>query len=83
MCGDYSGYRALFRQGVTEAGGMVHARRKFHEPWGNHNSQIAGTALKLFGVLYEVERAAQDLDADQRRDLRHECFCTQTFAQGF
>lgn len=72
VCDDYSGYKALFRQGVTEAGCMAHARRKFHELWANHSSQIAEEALKLFGVLYEVERAAQDRDADQRRDMRQQ-----------
>lgn len=72
VCDDYSGYKALFRQGVTEAGCMAHARRKFHELWANHSSQIAEEALKLFGVLYEVERAAQDHDADQRRDMRQQ-----------
>lgn len=72
VCDDYSGYKALFRQGVTEAGCMAHARRKFHELWANHSSQIAEEALKLFGVLYEVERAAQDRDADQRYEMRQQ-----------
>jgi transposase len=70
VCDDFSGYKVLFRQGVTEAGCMAHARRKFHELWANHSSQIAGEALKLFGVLYDVERAAQALDIDQRQDIR-------------
>src|SRR5690606_21507225 len=35
VCDDYSGYKALFRQGVTEAGCMAHARRKFHELYAN------------------------------------------------
>ena len=72
VCDDFSGYKVLFRQGVTEAGCMAHARRKFHELWANHSSQIAGEALKLFGVLYDVEREAQALDADQRRDIRQQ-----------
>ena len=45
---------------------MAHARRKFHELWANHSCLIAGEALKLFGVLYDVEREATVLDADQR-----------------
>ena len=28
VCDDYSGYKALFKLGVTEAGCMAHARRK-------------------------------------------------------
>jgi transposase len=72
VCDDFSGYKALFRQGITEAGCMAHARRKFHELWANHQSQIAGDALKLFGVLYDIERQAQEMDADQRRQLRQQ-----------
>lgn len=72
VCDDYSGYKALFRQGVTEAGCMAHARRKFHELWANHSSQIAEEALKLFGVLYEVERDAQGCDNEQRRAMRQQ-----------
>jgi transposase len=72
VCDDFSGYKVLFRQGVTEAGCMAHARRKFHELWANHSSQIAGEALKLFGVLYDVERETQALDADQRRNIRQQ-----------
>ena len=72
VCDDFGGYKALFRQGITEAGCMVHARRKFHELWANHQSQIAGEALQLFGVLYDIERQAQELDADGRRQLRQQ-----------
>jgi len=31
VCDDYSGYKALFAQGVTEAGCLAHARRKFRK----------------------------------------------------
>ncbi|OGQ57878.1 MAG: transposase [Deltaproteobacteria bacterium RIFCSPLOWO2_02_FULL_53_8] len=70
VCDDYSGYKALFKQGVTEAGCMAHARRKFHELWANHQSQIAEQALALFGRLYAVERDVQDFDDDARRAIR-------------
>ena len=72
VCDDFAGYKALFRAGVTEAGCMAHARRKFHELWANHQSQIAEEALKLFGVLYAVERQAQELDANERRQIRQQ-----------
>jgi transposase len=72
VCDDYSGYKALFRAGVTEAGCMAHARRKFHELYANNRSQIAEEALKLFGVLYDIERSAQGPDAGQRRQLRQQ-----------
>lgn len=31
VCDDFSGYKACFEMGVTEAGCLAHARRKFHE----------------------------------------------------
>lgn len=70
VCDDYSGYKALFTQGVQEAGCLAHARRKFHELWANHQSQIAGEALQLFGALYDVEREARELSPDERLRLR-------------
>ena len=71
VCDDYSGYKALFKDGdVIEAGCMAHARRKFHELWANHKSALAGEALKLFRALYDVEREAQDHDAEHRVRLR-------------
>lgn len=72
VCDDYSGYKALFKQGVTEAGCMAHARRKFHELYANHQSQIAQEALTLFGVLYGIEREVKELDADKRREIREQ-----------
>ena len=70
VCDDYGGYKALFAQGVTEAGCLAHARRKFHELWANHKSTIAEQALKLYGKLYEVERDVQGLDVEERRRRR-------------
>lgn len=70
VCDDYSAYKALFGQGVTEAGCLAHARRRFHELWANHKSSLAAEALTLFGRLYDVERGLQELDADERRRQR-------------
>jgi transposase len=70
ICDDFAGYKALFRQGIIEAGCMAHARRKFHELYANHKSQIAEEALKLFGVLYDVERQVQDLSDTARQEIR-------------
>ena len=74
VCDDYVGYKALFKKGVIEAGCMAHARRKFHELYTNHRSQLAVEALELFGKLYKVEREApeQNLDAIGRARLREE-----------
>ena len=70
VCDDFSGYKALFELGVTEAGCLAHARRKFHELWASNQSSVAEAALTFFGRLYEVEREVQDLDADQRQSIR-------------
>ena len=69
---DFSGYKACFELGVTEAGCMAHARRKFHELWANHASQVGEQALKFFGTLYEVEREVRELQADERRTIRQQ-----------
>lgn len=67
---DFSGYKACFELGVTEVGCMAHARRKFHELWANHGSQVGEQALKFFGELYDVEREVADADSQTRLDTR-------------
>jgi transposase len=69
---DFSGYKACFELGVTEAGCMAHARRKFHELWANNASQIGEQALKFFQELYKVEREVQDSACEGRRAARQE-----------
>jgi len=58
----FSGYKATFERGVTEAGCVAHARRIFHELWANHGSKVGEQALKFFGALYDVEREVADAD---------------------
>jgi transposase len=70
VCDDYAGYKALFTAGCTEVGCLAHARRKFHELWVNHKSPLAAEALELFRAVYEVERKAQELSAEDRQRLR-------------
>ena len=72
VCDDFSGYKACFELGVTEVGCMAHARRKFHELWANHGSQVGEQALKFFARLYDVEREAVDSHADDRRAARQQ-----------
>ncbi len=72
VCDDFSGYKACFEMGVTEAGCLAHARRKFHELWANHESTIGEQALKFFVQLYEVEREVRELDVAQRKRIRQE-----------
>ena len=70
VCDDYSGYKQLLTMGVTEAGCLAHARRKFFDLWANHKSTVAEDALKYFVQLYEVEREVQDLEPDERQQIR-------------
>jgi transposase len=74
VCDDYSGYKALFDRGVIEIGCMAHARRKLHDLYANHRSDIAEEGLRYFAALYEIEREARELklDADGRRLLRQQ-----------
>jgi len=72
VCDDFSGYKACFELGVIEVGCMAHARRKFHELWANHGSQVGEQALKFFGRLYDVEREVAGSDAAHRREARQQ-----------
>jgi transposase len=72
VCDDYSGYKACFEMGVTEAGCLAHARRKFHELWVNHQSTIGERALKFFIQLYDIEREVRELSASERKQIRQE-----------
>lgn len=56
VCDDYSGYKFLFHQGVTEIGCLAHARRKFHELHVTGQSIVSIEALTLFRQLYAIER---------------------------
>lgn len=41
VCDDFSGYKQLLTQGVTEVGCLAHARRKFFDLHASNKSQIA------------------------------------------
>jgi transposase len=70
LCDDYAGYKALIAEGVTEAGCMAHARRKFFDLHANNQSQIAQQALTTIQKLYQVEREVAEFDPDERRRIR-------------
>jgi transposase len=74
VCDDYSGYKALFARGVAEVGCMAHARRKFHDLYANHSSDLTEQALRHFAALYEIERLAREkkLDTQGRLQLRQQ-----------
>jgi transposase len=70
VCDDFSGYKAMFANGITEVGCMAHARRKFFELHVANKSQIAQQAIELMSQLYDIERETKELDADQRKRIR-------------
>lgn len=72
VCDDYSGYKHLLSKGLTEAGCMAHARRKFFELQAANQSVIAPEALNYFAALYGVEREGQHLCAETRLQLREQ-----------
>ena len=70
VCDDFSGYKAGFANGVTEAGCLAHARRKFFDLHASNKRQVAETALQLIGQVYGIERELKGLDADERQRIR-------------
>ena len=66
----FSGYKASFERGVTEAGCLAHARRKFHELWANHASKVGQQALRYFQVLFRIEEDIAAATAEERRRVR-------------
>ena len=69
-CDDFSGYKALIASGVTEVGCLAHARRKFFDLHAANKSQIAEFALQQFAKVYDIEREAKEISADERKAMR-------------
>ena len=72
ICDDFSGYKQLMTQGVTEVGCLAHARRKFFDLHASSKSQIAQSALEQFGRIYDIEREIKEFTPDERRRIRQE-----------
>ena len=66
----FSGYKATFERGVTEAGCMAHARRKFHELWANHGSKVGEQALRYFQLLFRIEEDLAAATTEERERVR-------------
>jgi transposase len=66
----FSGYKACFDKGVTEVGCMAHARRKFHDLWVHHGSQVGERALRYFQLLFKIEDKVSEASPEERRRLR-------------
>jgi len=63
----YTAYRTL--TGITHAGCMAHARRKFDEAMAT-SPVIAARAVALIGKLYRIEKECKSHDAESRHALR-------------
>jgi len=72
MVDDYAGYKALFRDGVTELACWVHVRRKFVEVAKASGSVIAEEAVRRIGELYRIEALVRDLDPETRHAHRQQ-----------
>ena len=72
VCDDFAGYKAGFANGITEAGCLAHARRKFFDLHAANQSQIAEYALQQFARVYEIEREVKELATDQRQAIRQQ-----------
>ena len=72
VCDDFSGYKQLMAQGVTEVGCLAHARRKFFDLHVSNKSQIARSALEQICRIYDIEREIKELPADERQRIRQD-----------
>ena len=72
MVDDYGGYKASFRQGVTELACLAHCRRKFFDLHAAGGHPVAEDALRRIAELYTVETQAREGDATARRALRQQ-----------
>jgi transposase len=71
MVDDYVGYKASFANpGLIELGCWAHARRKFVDLHKASQSQIAAEAIERIGLLYRIEREAENFDAEARHRWR-------------
>jgi transposase len=72
MVDDFSGYKVLFAQGITELGCMAHARRKFFDLNAAQANPIALEALKRIAALYALEHQGKTMDVAARTQWRRE-----------
>lgn len=66
MVDDYGGYKALFKQGVTELACLAHCRRKFFDLHAVGGHPVADEALRRIAELYGIEQNAPDGDIAAR-----------------
>jgi transposase len=72
MVDDFSGYKALFTDGVTELGCLAHSRRKFFDLNAAQANPIALEALNRIAALYVLEANARGMSVEARTQWRQE-----------
>ena len=72
MVDDFSGYKALFTDGITELGCLAHARRKFFDLNSAQANPIALEALNRIAGLYVIEAHGRDMTVQARTQWRQE-----------
>tara|TARA_R110002072_G_scaffold189948_2_gene347008 strand:- start:15894 stop:17432 length:1539 start_codon:yes stop_codon:yes gene_type:complete len=72
VCDDFSGYKAGFKQGITEIGCWAHARRKFYDLDVSGKSTLAEQALRYIRQLYKIEAETIELTPLERQARRKE-----------
>ncbi|HWW07995.1 IS66 family transposase [Collimonas sp.] len=72
MVDDFGGYKASFREGVTELACLAHCRRKFFDLHAAGGHPVAEEALLRIGQLYAIEAQARDGDMAARLALRQQ-----------
>ena len=72
MADDFSGYKALFTEAVTELGCVAHARRKFFDLNTAQANPIALEALNRIAALYVIEAHGRDMTVEARTQWRQE-----------
>ena len=72
MVDDFSGYKVLFTDGVTELGCLAHARRKFFDLNAAQANPIALEGFSRIAALYVIEANARDMAIEARTQWRRE-----------
>jgi len=72
MVDDFSGYKALFKIGITELACLAHIRRKFFDLHAANGSPIAAEALRWIALLYALEQHNASVDATTRLQQRQD-----------
>jgi len=70
MVDDYSGYKPLFKQGITELACLAHVRRKFVDLHAANSHPVAAEALRRIGELYQIEEQAKNKSGEEREQWR-------------